>query len=161
MPSNTQIRIYHVIVKTKKGTFRGILEKSTPDKIYVSGRKAKYSAINAADIRIIKIKEYPRKHRVVNFPVPEPGIMDYTAEGFLTKEYMERAPSLGEEASYSALGIFLTGIYGFFYNQFHSEKVFKPRFKMENYRKEADELGSYAVYNQNASDYDKLLLKGK
>lgn len=155
-----QIRQYHVIVKTNKGTVRGILERCTSAKVYVSRKNGTYTAINASDVRIIKVKEYPRKRRVVEIPVLEPGASDYTKEGFLTKEYMDRAPSLAEEATYTAIGMAFTSIYGFFYNQFHNEKIFRPRYNIANYQLTVKELGLYAVYNQNASDYDILQLQG-
>lgn len=154
-----QIRMYHVVVKTNSGTVRGILERATPARMYVSARNGKYIALQAAEIRLVRIKEYPRKKRKVEIPLMEPGLTAYTSEGYLSEEYMKNAPSLAEDLGYSIVGMALTSAYGFIYNGLNNMDVFKINSDPARYKSLVARISDYAVFNQNLPDYEIELLK--
>lgn len=159
--SGKQVRLYHVVVKTKTGTVRGILERTTPTRMYISARSGTYTVLEAADIRLVRVKEYPKRKRKIEVPVREPGLAAYTREGYLSTEYLENAPSLAEDVGYSIVGMAFISVYGLIYNGLNNLVVFKPKYDKANYQSLVPQLSEYAVYNQNLPDYEIELLRKK
>lgn len=154
-----EIQLYTVVAKADK-RYKGILEKVTEDQIFLSVKGGKYINIPRNNLKVLKVKEFPKKKRAIKLLQPQPGLSAYDQNGFLRKEYLDSEPSLGEKVVISGATVVLKSVYGFVYNGLNNLMVFRVKGDSVKYRNWMKEMGEYAVYNQAVAEDDIRQLKG-
>ena len=153
-----EVTLYTVVVKADR-RYKGILEKVNQDQISLTTRNNRYISISRNDLRVLKVKEFPKKKRAVPLLYPEPGPADYDQNGFLKKEYLDAEPSLAQQVAISGAAMLLSSIYHWVYNGFNNLAVFRVKKDSVRYKENMRDMAGYALYNQAVAEDDVLQLK--
>lgn len=155
-----EIHPRQVVVNWRKKS-KGVLEKVTSNKIFISTKDHHYLAIDVKDLKSIKIKKFPRRKRAIRLLQPQPGLTAYDQNGFLKKEYLDTDYSLGEKAVISGTTILLKGLYGFLYNKLHNEAVYRIHRDSLRFSEIRNEISNFAAHNQVMNYYNDKKLQTK
>lgn len=155
-----EIHPRQVVVNWRKKS-KGVLEKVTSNKIFISTKDHHYLAIDVKDLKSIKIKKFPRTKRAIELLQPQPGLTAYDQNGFLKKEYLDTDYSLGEKAVISGTTILLKGLYGFLYNKLHNEAVYRIHRDTLRFGEIRNEVSNFAAHNQVINYYNDKKLQTK
>ncbi|WP_157278763.1 hypothetical protein [Olivibacter sitiensis] len=153
-----EVMIYNVVAHTTMGKVKGIFERNTGDRIFITTKKGEYVTINVTDLKKLKVKDRPKKRVLRPFDYMRPTSDDYNPNGTLKQSYLDDPPSLGEQLFVAGTLTFLEVTYYAIYDKFVNLAKFKINRDMDTYHSLLDEISPYALYYQSAPQYELELL---